>query len=74
MRVGKTLKIVPFVDPVPVNDLTFTVSGDLKISYPYFITADGGEFGTLTISQGDTVLRTINIKVISSDFPIVGGR
>lgn len=63
LRLGKKLRIVPHVEPITVNDLTFTVSDNLEITYPLVITAKAVGTGTLTVSYGNEVLTTITINV-----------
>lgn len=63
LLLGKSIQIIPSVEPLSVNDLTFTVSENLELSYPCVITAKAVGTGTLTISHGDTVLTTVTITV-----------
>lgn len=63
LRVGGTIEILPMVEPLTVNDLTFTLSDNLSISYPCIIKAEEPGTGTLTISHGDTVLKTITFNI-----------
>ena len=50
-------------EPACVSDLTITVDGDLELAYPMLLRDTGSGGGTLTISQGDTVLRTVTVTV-----------
>ena len=59
LRVGEKLVLSPVSDPIYAGDLTFTVSGCIALKYPLQIVATEAGTGTLTISQGDTVLRQI---------------
>lgn len=63
LRVGREIEILPMVEPLTVNDLTFTLSDNLSISYPCIIKAEAPGTGTLTISHGDTVLKTVTFIV-----------
>lgn len=62
-RVGASISLFPIVEPMAVSDLTFIVSDNLEIVYPCVITAVAPGTGTLTISQGNKVIRTITIEV-----------
>ena len=56
LRFGETLVLSPVTD---LTDLTFTVDGCIALTYPLQITGTDAGTGTLTISQGETVLRQI---------------
>ena len=63
LRVGKSIEITPFVEPITVNDLTFAVSDNLEISYPCVITAKAAGTGTLTVSYRGEVLMTVTFTI-----------
>ena len=63
LRVGRQIEVLPMVEPLTVNDLTFTLSDNLSISYPCIITAEESGIGTLTISHAGTVLKTITFNI-----------
>jgi len=63
LRVGGTIEILPLVEPLTVNDLTFTLSDNLSMSYPCIIKAEEPGTGTLTISHGNTVLKTVTFNI-----------
>lgn len=63
LRVGETLSVVPVVEPINVYDLTFVVSENLSVSYPYFIKAESAGTGTLSIYQENRLLRTVTITI-----------
>ena len=60
-NVEYAIAILP--EPACVSDLTITVEGDLELAYPMLLRDTGSGGGTLTISQGDTVLRTVTVTV-----------
>ncbi len=51
-------------EPYCVSDLTIGLSEDLELSYPFVLKAKGN--GTLTVSQGDTVLKSVAVEVCES--------
>ena len=63
MKVGtqRTLVVVP--EDANAAELTFTVTDNLSLSFPLVVTAVAPGDGTLTISDGDTVLKTVTITV-----------
>ena len=63
LHVRKSIEILPIIEPLTVNDLTFTLSDNLSMSYPCIIKAEAPGTGTLTISHGNTVLRTITFTI-----------
>ena len=56
LRFGEKLVLSPVTD---LNDLTFTVSGCIELTYPLQITATGIGTGTLTVSYNETILKQI---------------
>ena len=56
LRFGETWILSPVTD---LTDLTFTVEGCIELTYPLQITGTEAGTGTLTISQGETILRQI---------------
>lgn len=63
LKLEKKLQLIPYVEPITVNDLTFSVTDNLELSYPCVITAKVVGTGTLTISYKGEVLQTIIIDV-----------
>lgn len=64
ISVGRSITLVPQVSPMNADDLTYTVSDNLSISYPLVITGKSAGTGTLTVSQGDKVIGTLTIEVV----------
>lgn len=62
-QVGASVSLVPIVEPLTVSDLTFTVSDNLELVYPCTVKAVAPGIGTLTIAQGNNILKTITIEV-----------
>lgn len=67
MRVGDNIKMVAIPEPVSVNDLTFEASGSVRIISTYNVKAMSAGIGTFTVKQGDKVLRSVTIKVLTED-------
>ena len=63
MQFGDRLTLVPVVDPISINDLTFEVSGSLGMKHPLTIYPIGSGVGTLKIYYQDTLLKTITIDM-----------
>lgn len=63
LRKGATKSIVISLEDGNAADLTFTVSDNLKLSFPLVVTAVSEGEGTLTVSKGNTVLKTITFTV-----------
>ena len=63
LSVGQSLNVVPWVTPVNVDDLTYSVSGNLTLSYPCILRATAPGTGTLTVKQGDTVVKTVTFTI-----------
>lgn len=63
LRVGESVSLVPLVSPITVDDLTYTVSDNLSISYPMVITAKAAGTGTLTVSQRGKVITTLAVTI-----------
>lgn len=63
LRVGRQIEILPIVEPLTVNDLTFALSDNLSMSYPCIITAEASGVGILTISHADAVLKTVTFNI-----------
>ena len=62
-RVGDSVELYIECDPYTVDDLTFTVSDNIKIEFPLVITAVASGEGKLTIAQGDNVLLDVAVVV-----------
>ena len=63
IKVGRSIEVVPFVEPITVNDLTFKVTDNLEISYPCVITAKAAGTGALTVYYRDQILTTITFTI-----------
>ena len=63
LNVGRSRGIVVTLTDGNAADLTYTVTDNLSISFPLVVTAVYSGTGTLTISQGDTVLKTITFII-----------
>ena len=63
LTVGRSISLVPVVSPITVDDLTYTVSDNLSLSYPCVVTAKAAGTGTLTVSQRGKVIATLTIEV-----------
>ncbi len=62
-RKGVEYQIALLPEPLCASDLTITLSDNLEMAYPFVIKDVGTGTGTITISQGDTVLKTITVKI-----------
>ena len=63
MVVGQSTQLTPVVQPVYVDNLTYEVTGAAQLTYPLMIKATAEGTATLTVKQGNIVLRTVNITV-----------
>lgn len=63
LRTGASKSFVILLEDGNAADLSFAVTDNLKLSYPLEVTAVAPGTGELTISQGDTVLKTVTITV-----------
>lgn len=63
LYVGQSMQLTPVVKPVCADDLTYEVSGNAEITYPLMIKATAEGTATLTVKQGNKVLKTVNITV-----------
>ena len=63
MVVGQSTQLTPVVKPVYVDNLTYEVTGAAELTYPLMIKATEEGTATLTVKQGNTVLRTVKITV-----------
>ncbi len=63
MVVGESIQLTPVVKPYYVDNLTYEVTGTAEITYPLMIKATAEGTATLTVKQGDTVLRTVNFTI-----------
>jgi len=59
LNYGVPVILSPVTNPITAGGLTFEVSGCVKMEYPLQITATGNGTGTLTVSSGETVLKTV---------------
>lgn len=65
LSVGKSVELIPFVQPVSASGLTFALSDNLELSYPCIVTARAPGVGTLTVSYADQVLATVTFHIAS---------
>ena len=62
-RVGSSAELYLECEPYTVDDLTFTVTDNVKIEFPLVLVATASGEGKLTVSQGDTVLAEYKLIV-----------
>ena len=63
LQVGENVYANIVTDKVYANDLTITVEGDITVEFPMHIVATKEGSGTITISQGNKVLKTLSVTV-----------
>ena len=63
LRAGSRMTLILMPEPFHVSDLTVTVSDNLAVEYPFVIYAREAGTGTVTIRQGDQVLKTLTFIV-----------
>ncbi|MBR5570272.1 MAG: hypothetical protein IKW10_05185 [Oscillospiraceae bacterium] len=63
LQVGENVYANIVTDKVYANDLTITVEGNINVEFPMHIVATEEGSGTITISQGDKVLKTLSVTV-----------
>lgn len=63
LKTGASKSFVVLLEDGNAADLTFSVTDNLALSYPLVVNAVAPGTGELTISQGDTVLKTVTITV-----------
>lgn len=66
LAVGENTYAVPVVDTVYANNLTISVEGDITVKFPMQIVAEKEGVSTITISQGDKVLKTLTVTVTAA--------
>ena len=60
---GQELRFLLITDPNGVSNYTIELSSNLKLDGFFYVTATAKGEGTLTIKQGDTVIKTVTITV-----------
>ena len=63
ITVGESFLLVPRVTPVTVNDLTYEITGAAELEYPLAVKGTSVGTATLTVKQGDRVLKTMTFRV-----------
>lgn len=63
LRVHDTMPLILMPQPIHVSDLKISVSDNLEVQYPFVLYAKEAGTGTVTISQGDQVFKTITVIV-----------
>lgn len=63
VRVGEGYLVVPVFEPVYAHELSYEVTGNAKIVYPLQVVGTAPGTATLTVKQGDNVLRTVEFTV-----------
>ncbi len=63
LRVYDTMTLILMPQPFHVSDLKISVTDNLGLEYPFVLYAKEVGTGTVTVSQGDQVLKTITVIV-----------
>lgn len=63
LRLGDRMTLILMPEPFYVSDLTVSVSDNLVLEYPFVIYGKEAGTGTVTIRQGDQVLKTLTFIV-----------
>ena len=66
MGMGESVRLTCTNEPFYGEGVTFTVTGNLELSYPLCVTATGLGSGALYAYQGDTLLAQVDIEIIST--------
>ena len=73
VTVGETFRLTPVVTPVTVDDLTYEVTGAAELTYPLAVKATEVGTATLTVKQGENVLKTVTFNVSAAHTHCVCG-
>ena len=63
ISVGQSYVMTPRPTPITVNDLTYEVTGAAELTYPLSVKGTSVGTATLTVKQGDRVLKTMTFNV-----------
>ena len=63
ITVGESFLLVPRTEPITVNDLTYEVTGAAELEYPLAVKGTSVGTATLTVKQGDRVIKTMTFNV-----------
>lgn len=63
MENGKQYKFILITEPNGVSNYTIELSSNLKLDGFFYVTATAKGEGTITIKQGDTVVKTVKVTV-----------
>lgn len=64
IRTGEPYQMLPIAKPSYVANLSYEVTGDAVLGYPLAVVGTQPGTATLTVKQGDTVLRTVDFTVV----------
>jgi hypothetical protein len=63
MKSGNQYKFILVTNPNGVSNYTIELSKNLKLEDNFYVTPTAKGSGTITIKQGDTVIKTVNVTV-----------
>lgn len=64
IRTGEPYLLLPIAKPSYVANISYEVTGDAELGYPLAVVGTQPGIATLTVKQGDTVLKTVEFTVV----------
>ena len=64
IRTGEPYLLLPIAKPSYVANISYEVTGDAELGYPLAVVGTQPGTATLTVKQGDTVLKTVEFTVV----------